>query len=767
MKRSLTFLMIIFCLIAFSGSLQAQYQVSGQILDSLTGKPLTNVNITIEGLKKGAISTETGMFTFSDLHAGKIRLRFSHIAYQSSVVQINLQTSLQMSPVRLLPKSVELKDVFITADRLERKVSDVPASMYSIPGNMAQVYAINNADEMLMMIPGIRIDRDRGIFSKNSSISMRGLNGSARTLVLLDGAPINKADGGGINWSRIDPDAIERIEVMKGPNSTIYGGNAMAGVVNIITARDPGLFRARLKTSYGTYNTFGGSASASGANIEDGKGLFWSVNSFYRKGDGYYPVAESLRDSLDAKTYLEETGASVRLGYQFSSKSSLEAEYNYYWDKRGDGTFITEPGGSFNQYPSHFARLRYQTAVKHWQINANGFYQLENYRRQNETIKKQTGKYTLYETDSKRIDAGIWLTAALLMKQGRRLTTGLDVKSGSVNAFDIYYTSTDILTNKGEMDMGAAFVQYEMPLSGTKLNFETGLRLDAARFHGGGFSIQDPTAFSAFMTEYPSEFSDTTWLAASPRLALLYNPSSRLKTYLSYAHGFRAPMLDDMCRNGNITKGFKKANPMLGPENLNNFEAGYSTGLVSTFKIAQSIFLSTGSEFQYFIANGDSVYTGGNNLKPVMQRQNISNVLIYGTEISMTWQPATSIFMFTNYAWNHSEIRSSENSNGANLEGKMLMEVPEHQASAGLEWRYKWFMAGATVAYTGKLFADDDNLIVNPARIETGLRFSANYHEKVYLSLSVQDIFDDRYIDSKGNVSPGRFVMSSLIWKWF
>ena len=766
MKRiRLVFSLIFLILLAGNEVLYAQCVVTGTIVDSLTSKPLANINIVVEGMKSGTSSSESGKFILKDIRKGVVTVHFTHVAYKELVLHFDLQSSIVIPTIRLTPNSFKLSDVFITADRLSLNSSDVPATVYSIPGNKAEVYAVNNTDELLSLIPGIRIDRDRGIFSKNSSISMRGMNGSARTLVLLDGAPINKADGAGVNWNRIDPDIIDRIEVMKGPNSTIYGSNAMGGVVNIITAKDPGPFRARVKTFYGTYNTRGGNVSASGAKIRNGKGIYWSMNSFYRKGDGYIPVADSLRDSLDARTYLTELGSSLRLGYQFSAKSSLEAEYNYYWDKKGDGTFIIEPGGSYNQYPSHFARLKYQSSKGKWQFNANGFYQLEHYLRQNETIKKQTGKYTLYQTDSKRIDAGLWLTAALQLQKGRRLTTGIDIKKGGVDASDIYYTATDILTNKGQMDLGAMFVQLETPLLMTGLSLETGVRFDAARFHGGSFTIQDPTAFSEFMTNYPTQFHDTSWMAVSPRIAVLYNPSTRLKLYLSYAHGFRTPTLDDMCRNGNIIKGFKLANPALGPEHLNNFETGYSAGIAKKLKVEQSFFFSLGKDFQYFVASGDSVYTGGNNLKPVLQRQNISKVRSYGTEITLSIQFSPSFLCFTNYAYNHSRIGSSKSSAGTNLDGKMLMEVPSHQASAGVEWRYKWFATGASYAYTGKIYADDDNLVMNPARTETGLHISANYLEKVYMSVSVQDLFNHRYIDSKGNISPGRFFMTSIIWK--
>lgn len=764
-RKSLWIIASFICLLGILNS-EAQITLSGTVLDSITRKPMPNTNIIVEHVSRGTMTDESGNFKINNLTTGRISLRISHLSHEEIKLSFNLESSTVLPVILLKPRAIQLEDVFITADRLRKRSEEVPATLYSIDGRKAQVYSVQNADELFMMIPGIRIDRDRGIFSKNSSISMRGLNGSARALVLLDGAPINKADGAGINWNRIDPDNIERIEVMKGPNSTIYGSNAMAGVVNIITAKDALPFRMRVKTFYGTYQTCGGSISGSGSRIRDGKGWYWSANNFYRRGNGYIPIADSLRDTLDAKTYLSEVGSSLRLGYQFSRDESLEVEYNYYWDKRGDGTFIFEPGGSYNQYPSHFTRLNYKSVKGKWQTDANAFFQLEHYKRQNETIKKQTGKYTLYQTDSKRVDAGLWITAARSLKHDRRLIVGLDFKKGSVDASDIYFSSTDILTNKGQMDLGAVFLQLESPLPLDHLSVEAGIRMDAARFHGGSFTIEDPTALTEFMSYYPTNFKDSVWIAASPRVALLYRPKPWLKTYLSFAHGFRPPTLDDMCRNGNITKGFKLANPALAPEHLNNFEAGYTARLGSKLEISQSVFFSAGKDFQYFVANGDSVYTGGNNLKPVLQRQNISKAHCLGTEISAIVTLNQHFYGFVNYAYNHSVIASSESSAGKSLEGKRLMEVPANQASAGLEYRYNWLMAGINYAYTGEIFADDDNLVVNPARNETGLRISFNYHEKTYLGISINDLFNHRYIDSKGNISPGRFVMCSLVWKF-
>jgi len=744
-----------------------QAQISGVVIDSISSLPVGNINIRISGNEKGSSTSADGRFSIKNIESGWVILEFTHLAYVERKVKVYISDRQELPAIKLVPRTISLEDVVITSNRLGQRSADVPAAIYTIDGRQAGTLAVNNADELLMLIPGIRIDRDRGIFSKNSSINMRGLNGSQRTLVLLDGAPINKADGGGINWSRIDPDLIQKIEVIKGPASTIYGGNAMAGVVNIITNRQTGSFRARIKGSYGTFSTMAGSFSASGDKIHQSKGFYWSGYGYYRKGDGYIPVIDSMRDSLDVPAYLKETGFGMRVGYQFSAQSRVELSYDYFWDKRGDGTFVTEPGGSYNQYPTHFANLNVNSLAGKWLIDAHLFTQFEHYKRQNETIKRQNGRYTLYQTDSHRNDAGLWFTASRRLNGALQLLAGADVKRGSVDASDIYYTSTDILTNKGRMDMGALFSQLSMKMPDERFSLEAGLRFDINHFYNGSFEIKDPTSFSEFMTMYPSVFPDTTWHAFSPHLAFLFNLTESARFYASYGHGFRAPTLDDACRNGNITKGFKMANPMLGPEHLDNFEVGADVLLFSKIRWQQSVFMSNGRDFQYFIANGDSVYTGGNNLKPVLQRQNIARVRSYGTEISLSVPLSRNMIFLTNYAWNNATIVSSENSNGKSLEGKKLMEVPSNQFFAALEYSRSWMMVAINMAWTDEIFIDDDNLQSNPSYLQTGFRISANYHEKTWLSLSIQDVLNKPFVDAKGNQSPGRFVLVSLIHKVF
>ena len=120
------------------------------------------------------------------------------------ILLIPLFSFTQVNKNSKLSDTITLEKVFITATRTELNPIDIPASVSVITRDEIENYPALNGDDLLRMIPGLNVDRDYGIFSKNSGITMRGLNSAQRTLVLLDGVPINKTDGGSIDWNRIN-----------------------------------------------------------------------------------------------------------------------------------------------------------------------------------------------------------------------------------------------------------------------------------------------------------------------------------------------------------------------------------------------------------------------------------------------------------------------------------------------------------------------------------------------------------------------------------
>jgi iron complex outermembrane receptor protein len=609
----------------------------------------------------------------------------------------------------------------------------------------------------------------QGIFSKNASITMRGLNGSPRVLVLINGVPISKTDGGGVNWNRMVPETVDRIEVIKGPVSAVYGGNAMGGVINVITKEPAKLLEGEVKAFYGTYNTFGGMARVGGRLKPEGNSFYYGLYGFYRQGDGYIIVPEDTRDSLDVKTYLWELSTGAKAGYRYGNGSYTEAEYSYYNDKRGDGTKIHEPEGGYNRYPTSNFRITSNNYFGrfHWIIDY--FYQNENYLRQSETMSLKKGnKYTLYNTDSRRIDQGIWTNLNFHIRPAMELTFGFDLKQGSVDGDDIYYTSTDVLHNQGKMNFMAFFGEYEWQPFDKKMSLQAGLRYDVARFFDGGFETHEPTTLTEFMSGMPTEFEDQTWHAWSPKLGAKYRFNDRISVYLSYSHGFRPAMLDDMCRNGNISKGFKLANPQLQPENVDNFEVGANYRPISPLSFEASLYCTLGNDFHYFVGNGDSISTGGDNLKPILQRQNVSQVRVLGAEMTASWQLIRQLKLEANYAFNDSRITDFDTTGteAKDLQGKFLMEVPMHQAFAGLYYSSRILQASLVFNFKDAQWSDDENTLQTPAYSTFDIRVGKTFFEHFNASVIIQDLFNTRYYDSKGNISPGRFIMLNLSYRF-
>ena len=660
--------------------------------------------------------------------------------------------------------STDLPEFFVTATRTQHKTEDIPVRLASIGSSEINVMPSITADAILELVPGMNIDRSNGIFSKNASITMRGLNGTPRTLVLLDGIPLNKADGGGLNWNRIIPEFINRIEVSKGPTSSVYGSNAMGGVINIITERPSATIQGQVKAFYGSDNTFGGLFSVGGKPGKTDKGFYYTLNGFYRQGDGYVMVPDDSRDSMDVKNAMKEGLVAAKIGYQYGNRSYTEIEYSYFSDKRYDGFEVYEPGGGYNEYPTHAIRVTSNNNFSKAELLVSAYYQNEFYHRLTESMAAKKGnKYTMYKTDSRRIDQGIWSNLTLHGKKRMTYTLGLDIRSGSVDASDTYLTATDVLQNKGKMDFFALFGEYEWHIIQDKLILLAGLRYDVARFHNGSFVIEEPTTLTSFMADYPTEFSDATWQALSPKLGMKYIFSKNISGYLSYSRGFRPAMLDDMCKNGNVTKGFKLANPQLKPETIDNYEAGADWNPAPFLSFQPSVYLSYGHDFQYFVSTGDSINTGGDKDKPILRRENVSGVRIIGAEISGRWQIIKNLRLVANYAYNDSKITSFDSPAGnKDLTGKYIVEVPRNQAFAGIWWNNPIVQVTLTFNYKDFQWNDDENTLQTGPSNTFDLRLGHTFAEKFTVSATMQDIFNTRYYDSKGNLSPGRFIMLNL-----
>jgi iron complex outermembrane receptor protein len=757
--------------------LSAQQCISGHVFDATSGKPLSAASIT-SSQTVGTTTSQDGKFTLCGLSGDSIRLSVSFVGFQTQ--SIVLPVSQDKHLIKMYPEVSEIETFVVTATRTDSRITNTPVRINQLGPKLISSLPVQSVDEVLKMATGINYNRSFGILSTRATVTMRGMSGKeqGRVLILIDGIPMNKSDGGGFDWNMMDVGMVQKIEVTKGAGSAIYGGNAMGGIINIISQKPETQFFVRAGLEYGTFNTIDGRLSTGGNfNVKNKQdSWYWMANTFYRQSDGYITQSEA---DVKANPYivnsdLREAGAGFRTGYSVGGKHTIGASLNYYNDNRGTGEKVYQPRGNTTEHDSYGLNLKYKGQLGEYSLLSSAYFLNEDYKKVNEYLKDD---YTWYDVLSTRRDYG-WLTSITRpVGDQHKVTGGFDFRNGSVDAWDKYYTSTDIVYNAGNMSTWSIFLQDEIGLLKDKVRILAGLRYDVARFSDGSFYIEAPTQESVFMEDYQDKaMPDHTRSAFSPRLSAHYRWNKNNRFYIGYSQGFRPAVLDDMCRSGRIKGGFKIASPELKPEFLHNYEAGvdfspFTTGFLHNLKFEASAFYSKGFDFQYYVTNGQTIDMGFGE-RPIYIRANISEIEIYGAEFSANYEINPSVSLFAGYAYASAKIldyTKIATNDTIDLSGKTMTDVPANIVNAGASWQNRILNASVTFRYTGSMYINDQNtwdeLLQSdqyPAYSTVDLKFWKPVSRHYHLSLGVQNLFDVKIYDSKYNVGPGRFITAGI-----
>jgi outer membrane receptor protein involved in Fe transport len=222
--------------------------------------------------------------------------------------------------------------------------------------------------------------------------------------------------------------------------------------------------------------------------------------------------------------------------------------------------------------------------------------------------------------------------------------------------------------------------------------------------------------------------------------------------------------LDDLCSSRKITKGFKLANPNLQPEHLLTYEIGGNLKIGPMLRFDAALFFSEGQDFQYFVATGDSIDTGGADIKPIVKRDNITSVEVYGGEFTARFTPAKWLLARASYSFNHSTIVNFEVDPLINIDltGNGLAEVPQDKTSVEVFYiNNKVVNLGIIWTRIGKQWGDDINSYYIEPWNTFDLRVWKEYRN-VKISMDIFDLLDNPYIDKKGLMSPGRYFLFSV-----
>ncbi len=271
----------LFSLLFFLGNAQSVYSqniVSGTI-KSQTGEPLAGANIVVENTTIGTASGNDGNYQLPPLKNGEYKIRVSFFGYETMEQPVTLTGENVTLNFGMKETSIDLNAVVVTGTRTEKSLANTPVLTQSISIRELENKDVTSiTDALEFAVPGIEFESH----AQGKSISLQGID-PQYMLFLVDGERLAGETYGDVDYSRINIADIQRIEVVKGASSTLYGSNALGGVVNIITKIPVKKFQLAASSRFSKYNTQNYQVSA-GSKL----GQFSTQTSaVYDKTNGY------------------------------------------------------------------------------------------------------------------------------------------------------------------------------------------------------------------------------------------------------------------------------------------------------------------------------------------------------------------------------------------------------------------------------------------------------------------------------------------------
>ncbi|WP_166363165.1 TonB-dependent receptor domain-containing protein [Pseudomonas akapageensis] len=470
-------------------------------------------------------------------------------------------------------QALKLPDVLISANRQVEARNDSSAANTVFTRDDIDRLQPNSVPDLLRRVPGVQVVQTGGRGSL-PGIYIRGTR-SAQSLVLVDGQRIGNSTSGDSNLQHLNIDQIERVEVLRGSRSVIYGSDAIGGVIQIFTRRgaEPGL-QSRLHLGFGNYGTWERSLGLSGGDEQTRFNLGASLD----ETAGINRTHESFPSDRDHDAYRNKS-VSFSLSHAFSD--DLEAGLNVL-DNRGKSEF-DNPFGRFDlttfesveQQPYNDFTVSSVSSYVDARINDHWKSRVELGHSENleTSLDKLSDEHSVFNTYR---DSANWQND-LTLDERNSLLLGVDWYEDQVNSSTPF--EEDSRWNR------AAFVQHRFQAQ--SFSTELGLRHDQNQQFGG-----------------QNSWSGTFTLPLNPENDVL----------LSYSEGFRAPTFNDL-----YYPGF--SNPNLKPETSKSYELQWRSQLSETSRLETSLYRT----------NLEDAIIFGSNSRP----ENVASARIDGFEAAL------------------------------------------------------------------------------------------------------------------------------------
>jgi len=764
------------------------FTLKGKITGAENGSSIQGATVFISH-GSFAYTNSEGFYSLTGLNSGKYQIKISSLGYKSISTELEI-TSDQVKDFSLTPSAIDLDEVVVSTNRTENYLRNSPFAESLIGKEEIQIRPSVSLPDILQNEPGVSLLRD-GIWG--TEISIRGLN-RENIITLIDGSRIATSTDVAARLSLINLNDIERVEVIKGASSSIYGSGATGGIVNIIT-KSPQLYNkfslsGNVLTEYNSVNdltVFGGSFYCGSS--------FWStkLSGSYRKANNTQTPNGELKNSQ-----FEDYSFSGALNIYPIDNHKLKIDYQLF---RADDVGI--PGSSvfpeqalvtypFERRELISAGYEIQNISKtFYKLSAKCSYQLINRDVENipyivQNIPASGGnparrisvlKITPsadHKNNNATLQGNFWLF------DSHNLAAGIDYWDRSYNGERERYQLIEVLDSLGNVTSTTnqitgeipvpnskysslgIFAQDEFKLFNDRLSTTLGLRYDFINITAEKTLNPVYTITNGVLNTNPPnqnvlwDSTNTNNSSYSANLGFIYSLFSSLDLTLGLGSSFRSPSLEERFQYIDQGSVVRVGNPELKPEKGQSIDFGvrhYSDNM----KIISSFFYSY---FNDLVVEVPGTFEGRNALI----KTNIGEARIYGFDFSADYNFWRNYIFYTTASY----VKGDDITADGNLP-----EIPPLNGRVGFKFRFLDYLQ---TDISSTLFAEQNdvaegelstpgyavfNLLLNTVPI----KFSS-ISFRVYSG--VENIFDKGYRNhlstTRGSITiePGRNIFLKL-----
>ena len=323
--------MIKFIIILFSFSKAFTFQ--GIVYDAYD-QAIKSANVEIINTKLGASTDISGQFVIKDLPFSKFKIKISHIGYKDYIIEIDLSSDKTRYLFQLIEKIENYNEIVVTGQRRKVYIKDSPILTRIINRKDIQNSSYNNVKEILeMTVPNVQnvISSHAGI--SNNNVKIQGLD-NKYILFMIDGARVSGEFAGNLDFNMLDLSNVERIEIVDGGMSSLYGSNAIGGIINVITRKTTKPYSFSI-----TYQNEKPMITSNAINVGiNYKNFSYNTNLVFQNTDGYSLSPSNISAGQIVKTQEEYSSNSFtnKLSYFFATKKydgSIDLNYKRYNNK--------------------------------------------------------------------------------------------------------------------------------------------------------------------------------------------------------------------------------------------------------------------------------------------------------------------------------------------------------------------------------------------------------------------------------------------------